>query len=159
MEIQQGNNLVLTYHEACKKVTCICGVVIERCHTCSIPDHGPGQGPVSSIEFRVCQWDRRTATKGDIKVENPPKSQKEKDQACRVCQQADNFQKYLDSTYTDEDGYEFCSFCHNHSHVCSCIAYIDRDGEEKCKRCDNEWTGFYLDDGECDVCGYEGGDD
>ena len=142
---EKEENLVLTYHEACKKVTCICGVIIQGCHKCSIPD---GQGTVSGIVFRVCQWERRRA-KGHPN---------QKEQECQVCLKDNNFQKYLDSTYRDQDGYEFCSFCHNHSHVCSCIAYVDRDGEEKCKRCDKVWTGYYLDDGECDVCGYEGGD-
>ena len=139
-------NLVLTYHEACKKVTCICGVMIQGCHSCSIAESG--QGMVSGIVFRVCRWERRKRAKG----------QSDQEEECQVCLKEENFQKYLDSTYNDRDGYEYCSFCNEHSHCCSCVAFINRDGEEKCKRCNAIWDGLDLESGKCDACGYEGAD-
>ena len=106
-------NLVLTYHREWKRVTCVCGVVIEGCHTCSITKFGRAR-----VVFRVCDYARWKDKRGD---------------ECQVCFKEENFQKYLDSSYKDQDGYEYCSFCHDAIHCCSCRAFIDIDGKEKCK--------------------------
>ena len=119
-------NLVLTYHRECKMVTCVCGVVIEGCHTRSITKFGRAR-----VVFRVCDYARW----------------KDKNE-CQVCIKEENFQKYLDSSYKDEDGYQKFSFCRDHIHCCSCVAFIDTDGKEKCKNCKKLWTGSDVQSGE-----------
>ena len=135
---KEENHLVLTYHWECKRVTCVCGEVIEGSHTCSITKSGRAR-----VVFRVCDYAgwRDKDKRGD---------------ECQVCIKEENFQKYLDSSYKDQDGYEYCSFCHDATHCCSCRAFIDIDGKEKCKKCNELWTGSDVQSGECDACGYEG---
>ena len=138
---KEENHLVLTYHRGCKRVTCVCGVVIEGCHTCSIMSYMLKSGQAVRVIFRVCDYTGCKDKRGD---------------ECQVCIKEENFQKYLDSSYKDRDGYEYCSSCDEHIHCCSCVAFIDRDGKEKCKKCKKLWTGSDVQSGECDGCGYEG---
>ena len=138
---KEENHLVLIYHSGCKRVTCVCGVVIEGCHTCSIMSDMLKSGQAVRVIFRVCDYTGSKDERGD---------------ECQVCIKEENFQKYLDSSYKDRDGYEYCSFCDEHIHCCSCVAFIDRDGKEKCKKCKKLWTGSDVQSGECDGCGYEG---
>jgi hypothetical protein len=81
------------------------------------------------------------------------KDKRRGDEECQVCLKEENFRKYLDSSYTDRDGYEHCSFCDEHIHCCSCVAFVDIDGKEKCKKCKELWD---IEFGRCDGCGYEG---
>lgn len=129
-------NLVLTYHKECKIVTCVCGVLIKGCHTCSITKSGQAR-----VVFRVCDYAQWKEKRGD---------------ECQVCLKEENFQKYLDSSYKDRDGYEYCSFCNEHIHCCICVAFTDTDGKKKCKSCKEVWDGLDVESGECDACGYEG---
>ena len=76
---------------------------------------------------------------------------------CKVCIKEEGYQKYLDSSYKDRDGYEYCSFCDNHIHCCSCIAFVDTDGKNKCKNCKKLWDDAAdVDSGKCKSCGFEG---
>ena len=138
---KEENHLILIYHKGCKKVTCVCGMVIEGPHTCSIMSDMFKSGQAVRVIFQVCDY---TGCKD------------ERGNECQVCIKEENFQKYLDSSYKDRDGYEYCSFCDEHIHCCSCVAFIDRDGKEKCKKCKKLWTGSDVQSGECDGCGYEG---
>ena len=138
---KEENHLILIYHRGCKKVTCVCGMVIEGPHTCSIMLDMFKSGQAVRVIFQVCDY---TGCKD------------ERGNECQVCIKEENFQKYLDSSYKDRDGYEYCSFCDEHIHCCSCAAFIDRDGQEKCKRCKKLWTSCDVQSGECDGCGYEG---
>ena len=86
----KDENFILTYHKECKMITCVCGVLIEGCHTCSITKSGQ-----TRVIFQTCGYENWKPKKGD---------------ECEVCMKKENFQKYLDSSYTDQDGYEYCSF-------------------------------------------------
>ena len=129
----KDENFILTYHQASKMITCACGELIEGHHTCLIK---PGQ---MMMIFQTCGYKTWKAKKGD---------------ECEVCMKKENFQKYLDSSYTDQDGYEYCSFCREHAHCCSCDAFVDMDGKKKCKKCKELWPGPDVDSGLCesDVC-------
>ena len=113
-------------------VMCACGELID--HTCPITNSGQ-----TRMIFQTCGYETWKAKKGD---------------ECEVCMKKENFQKYLDSSYTDQDGYEYCSFCHEHAHCCSCVAFVDMDGKKKCKKCKELWTGPDVESGECEseVC-------
>ena len=141
----KDENFILTCHEKSKRVTCVCGKLIEGDHTCLIT-----KSDQTRVIFQDCGYKSwRRENKGE----------------CEVCIKEENFQKYLDSSYTGQDGYEYCSFCHKHVHCCSCVAFVDRDGKKKCKKCKELWTGPDVDSGvcesevcvkECESCGFNG---
>ena len=97
-------------------VTCVCGELIERDHICLITK----SGQTTRLIFKDCGYKSWKPKKGD---------------ECEVCIKEESYQKYLDSSYADQDGYKYCSFCDNHIHCCSCIAFVDTDGQNKCKNC------------------------
>ena len=106
----KDENFILTYHQESKMVTCVCGELIERRHSCSITKSGQ-----TRVIFQDCGYK-------SWKNENKGK--------CEVCIKEENIHKYLDSSYTDQDGYDYCSFCHEHIHCCSCVAFVDMDGKK-----------------------------
>ena len=126
----KDENFILTYHQESKMVTCVCGELIERRHSCSITKSGQ-----TRVIFQTCGYKNWKSKKGD---------------ECEVCMKSENFQKYLDSSYEDQDGYEYCSFCGEHIHCCICVAFVDRDGKKKCKECKELWTGPNVVSGECE---------
>ena len=122
-----SNEDTLTFHKNHNTVTCICGEEIRGEHLCNIE--------ITRVRVVVCYNEGAE---------------------CTLCLKKANFQKYLDSSYRDRDGYEFCSYCGDHIHCCSCVAFIDMDGKKKCKNCNALWKGIDVESGECDICGYMG---
>ena len=129
---ESNDTLVLTYHNSCKLVTCVCGIVIQRCHSCVTVM----SSKVQIVECGYKEWDDKVK--------------------CWTCLKEKDFQRYLDSSYKDRDGYEYCSFCNEHIHCCSCVVFINKDGEKKCKSSNKIWNGFDVESGGCDMWGYMG---
>ena len=130
--IAKDENFILTYHQKSKKVSCVCGELITRDHTCSIIK----SGHTTRLIFQTCGY--------------------ENGHECQDCSKEENLQKYMDSSYKDRDGYEYCSFCDNHVHCCSCPAFVDIDGIEKCIKCKELWDSPDVESGKCKSCGFDG---
>ena len=62
---KEENHLILIYHRGCKKVTCVCGMVIEGPHTCSIMLDMFKSGQAVRVIFQVCDYTGCKDERGD----------------------------------------------------------------------------------------------
>ena len=134
-ENTKEENFIFIFHKETKWVTCVCGTLIETNHTCSITK----STQTARLIYKECGY------------------RKHQRDGCEVCTKKENFQKHLDSTYKDQDGYARCKTCDSHIHCCDCRAFVDIDGKEKCKKCKELWSSDRdIELGECKSCGFDG---
>ena len=53
---KEENHLIFIYHKECKKITCVCGMVIEGPHTCLIMSDMLKSGQAVRVICQVCDY-------------------------------------------------------------------------------------------------------